>query len=189
MADPSNNALISGSVIRSYRVTLEELKILEAVVDRLEPVSVPLLVNPPPPSAWLPVKRIVEILDAADRVGGQELTWTLVNHATLQGASPLLRPMIQAVLAATGVQPAALFTRLRMLSLGTLRGVTSTYHPETLRSGTVRVDIAEPVPALMFRCFEGGLAACFAYCKTTGTIGPAKPYVDGTSASYFVQWK
>ncbi|MGQ0506336.1 MAG: hypothetical protein ACT4TC_13575 [Myxococcaceae bacterium] len=73
--------------------------------------------------------------------------------------------------------------------MSALRGVNSTYFPGTSHSGTVRVDLAEPVPAAMFRCFEGALATCFTYCKTTGAVAPAQPYVDGTSASYFVQWK
>jgi hypothetical protein len=184
---------VKGSIVRSLVAAIAAHGHTAAVSARVSPAARALLTEPPLPTMWVDGRLSLELYQAVYETAGADQLRRISREAIERGVLPLLRSIIERVLAIFGTSPATLLSRLDRAAAGTTRGLVYRYEPIDETSGRFEIEYPSltDVPIGPFVATGGALELIFEMCGTRGVFSDPEMVPNGrrNRMRYAVSWR
>jgi hypothetical protein len=184
---------VKGSIVRSLVAAIAAHGQRDAVAARVSPAARALLTDPPLPTMWIDGRLSLELYQAVYDAAGAEQLRRISREAIERGVVPLLRSIIERVLAIFGTSPATLLSRLDRAAAGTTRGLVYRYEAIDDTSGRFEIEFPSltDVPFGAFVATGGALELVFELCGVRGTFSEPEMVLNGRKnrMRYTVMWR
>lgn len=180
---------VSGTLIRGYLKTMGRMGLLEPARRVMSPEAAALADKPPFPTTWIGARAHNGVLEAVHQVAGDEGCRELGYENARSSFGQIIVPIVRAILAISGANPASLFSKLDRICAPIIQGKSFEYTPLTPTSGRLEIRSVDRVPRCVYVTWEGALRFAFDMTRVQGTVSPCRISPNGAGAVYDLSWQ
>jgi hypothetical protein len=174
----------SAAYVGALGRALKTLGHLEEVVSKCSPGAARML-RSPQQQPWWPTEEFFSMTDAMAATGGPALLQQVGRLAVFESMSPIVRPLVAALLALSGPSPATLLSRFSQLTSAAIKNVRFEWTATGPTSGSMLITYPVPVPVHYLPLWEGAFDFVW---TATKRIGSTRSRYDGTRLHFELSW-
>lgn len=165
---------------------LVKLGQLDAVLAEAKP-EVATMLRHPDARPWWPGELSIGMTEALAAAGGSPLVRQVGRLTVAESLGPLVRPLIAAVSALTGISPATYLGRFNQLAMVALKNITTHFTPTGPNGGTFFVTYPVEVPAPFVEYWLGTFDYIFDLSHARGRVDRAEH--RGATLHFELAWE